>query len=377
MPKSRAILLALCATLSTVYGWAQPQYSVTDLGLFRPRDIADVWIAGAIRHGTLDEPVRLHFPTMTTLSLQHLGYGGEAFMVLDNARTSGLVWVADGGTPPVLTAREAFWDASGRLTLSGVGFTDPTRLSRAPVLLPGFDACWTREANALGDAAGFCVQSTSVPETAPHRAALWPEEGGVIDLNTAIAPMPWVLTDAVGLDHHGLILAWASSNGTLDPRVEARYFLLTPLAPPDPLSITLHLNQQTFHPSDTLRMSIEVRSPGPPEVTTNVYIGLLMPNGVTTWWYTQGGFQGPTPFAGDPRTFWVYQSLVHWPAGRTTWDLWAFPLTGGEVSGVYHVIVALVKAETNDDRSIYDGRIDEGDIVSLDWEAIHIQGSSP
>jgi hypothetical protein len=68
---------------------------------------------------------------------------------------------------------------------------------------------------------------------------------------------------------------------------------------------------------------------------------------------------------------------VHWPAGRTTWDLWAFPLTGGEILGVYHVIVALVKAETNDDRSIYDGRIDEGDIVSLDWEAIHIQGSSP
>jgi len=215
-----------------------------------------------------------------------------------------------------------------------------------------------------------------VPETAPHRAALWPDEGGVIDLNAAIAPMSWVLTDAVGLDNYKRIIAWASSNGTLDPRAEVRYFLLTPLGPADLPSLTLHLNQQTFRPGDNLRMSIEQRSPGP-EVATNVYIGLLMPDGVTTWWYTQGGFRGPTPLDSDPRTFWVYQPLVRWPAGLTTRDLWAFPLTGGEAPGVYHVIVALVKSETNDDRSIYDGRIDEGDIVSLDWEAIHIKGSPP
>jgi hypothetical protein len=57
--------LSLCLILySTVYGYAQPQYILTDLGSFRPSAIAGPWVVGQEPLGLpFDVPIRLNLET--------------------------------------------------------------------------------------------------------------------------------------------------------------------------------------------------------------------------------------------------------------------------------------------------------------------------
>ena len=89
-----------------VYGYAQPQYTVTDLGPFTPSAIAGPWVVGEENN----LPIRLNLDTMQKITLGHLGFGGIAYAVLASGEAVGTVYrsasVQDGAA--------TFWDAQGQ-----------------------------------------------------------------------------------------------------------------------------------------------------------------------------------------------------------------------------------------------------------------------
>jgi uncharacterized repeat protein (TIGR01451 family) len=135
-----------------------------------------------------------------------------------------------------------------------------------------------------------------------------------------------------------------------------------PLLPP---SLAIRLNQATFQPGQTLRVTLDLSNPGP-ILTTDVYVGVILPDGVNTLFLTNfSPLEGVmTTLSSDPRTFARLLRNVSWPAGMraTQQDYFTHTFTGLEPLGTYHFLVGWTKPN-----SLEDGRIDEGDVLALAW----------
>jgi hypothetical protein len=181
-----------------------------------------------------------------------------------------------------------------------------------------------------------------------------------IDLNSLIdLASGWELRQAISINDAGEILAQAfhASRG-------ARVVLLEPTLGP---AIALELNQTSFGPGETLRMTLHMHNGGPP-VTTDVYVGVILPDGASTLFITAFGFVGPVPISGDPRAFRPYVEDAIWPEGSmVTWlNFLTYRFNGGEAPGTYYLFAAWTKAD-----SLQDGRIDDGDVLALGWAPLH------
>jgi hypothetical protein len=75
----------------------------------------------------------------------------------------------------------------------------------------------------------------------------------------------------------------------------------------------------------------------------------------------------------DPRTFTPMLRRASWPAWLDVIQehYLTYTFGGGEAPGTYHLLVGWTKPG-----SLADGRIDEGDVLALDWKAIQFTGQA-
>jgi hypothetical protein len=147
-------------------------------------------------------------------------------------------------------------------------------------------------------------------------------------------------------------------------------------SPSQPPSLALHLNQLVYRtPGDTLRVDVTLRNPGPMR-TTDVYFGVILPDGDTVLWLTS-----TAPIAAvagslrdSPATFTPLFRGASWPANLdvTHRDVLVRTYDGQEMLGVYHLLMAWVQPN-----SLADGRLDEGDVLALAWQGLWLQGGAP
>jgi hypothetical protein len=78
-----------------------------------------------------------------------------------------------------------------------------------------------------------------------------------------------------------------------------------------------------------------------------------------------------TALSNNPRLFARLLQGVSWPANlhATQENYWVYTRSGLEANGTYYLVVAWTKPN-----SLEDGRIDEGDILALDWKAFRFTG---
>jgi uncharacterized repeat protein (TIGR01451 family) len=135
-----------------------------------------------------------------------------------------------------------------------------------------------------------------------------------------------------------------------------------PTAPP---SLAIRLNQSTFQPGETLRVTLDLSNPGP-TLTTDVYVGIILPDGVNTLFLTNfSPIEGVmTTLDSDPRTFPRLLRNVSWPSGlrATQEDYFTHTFTGLEPFGTYHLLVGWTRPGSLDDGAIHDG-----DVLALAW----------
>jgi hypothetical protein len=134
--------------------------------------------------------------------------------------------------------------------------------------------------------------------------------------------------------------------------------------PPSSRELTLRLNQTAFRPGETLRVALDARNPDP-AFTTDVYVGMLLPDGVTVLFITsRSPLNGVvTRLDADARTFPPLLASVQLPQGLdiTLLDFWVYPFTGGELAGSYAVFAFLTPPG-----AFTDGRMDPDDVVEID-----------
>ena len=139
-----------------------------------------------------------------------------------------------------------------------------------------------------------------------------------------------------------------------------------------PPVLALTLNQAAFRPGETLRMAVHLRNPGP-ILTTDVYVGAIFPDGQTVLWLVNTApLQGVVSrLDSNPSTFTPMLRNASWPAGLdvTQEGYLSYRFTGGEAPGIYHLLIAWTKPG-----SLSNGRIDEGDVLALDWKAVQFTG---
>jgi hypothetical protein len=485
MRKYRAILLALCATLYTVYGWAQPQYAITAVdiyveqtgqslgpdggivgfvsvtpglplfndpkrpalwrdgnttmlpinGVARARNImgTNVGIAYSpsapiaqpmewdstgqvffwdVPPGSLGQANAINDAglatctysagiTLTTARCSRAGFEllpglGGVQTIASVINNHGLA-AGTAGTPAGANHVVA-WDETGAIVdygalgttaylyglndagqLAGLTFVEGTLQTRAfggalstglqPLQHPeGFESSAAMGLNNHGVRVGYVTRTTFGPSGAivSERAMLWSSQDmAPIDLNNRIDPAGgWELRRAIGINDAGEILASASH-----PSRGSSIVLLRPITQPP--SLAMRLNQDAFRPRETLRMTLQLRNPGP-ILTVDHYVGVIFPDGQTVLWLTNTSpIEGVvTRLDSNPNTFVPMLQPISWPAGldATQQDYLTHTFAGLESLGVYHLLVAWTEP-----RSLEDGRIDEGDIIALDWKAIHVQ----
>jgi hypothetical protein len=130
-----------------------------------------------------------------------------------------------------------------------------------------------------------------------------------------------------------------------------------------PVTVTLGLNQATFRAGETLRVALGIHNLGP-TVTTDAYLGVLLPDGVTVFFV---GSLAPldgvvTRLDADPRTFPPLAASYDFPSGEdvTVDDFFVYPVTGGESSGSYTIFTLLTPPG-----AFADGQVDTGDLLGL------------
>lgn len=142
-----------------------------------------------------------------------------------------------------------------------------------------------------------------------------------------------------------------------------------------PPALALQLNQTIFTTGQTLRVTLGLSNPGP-LLTTDVYVGVILPDGVNILFFTNfTPLQGvTTTLNSDPRTFARLLRNVTWPARlrATQQDYFTYTFTGLEPSGTYHFLVAWTKPD-----GLGDGRIDAGDVLALAWTPFVFTTGSP
>jgi hypothetical protein len=223
---------------------------------------------------------------------------------------------------------------------AAVGFYDAQRprpalrisMSGERTALPVLDGiaspqwCAAEAINRQFVAVGMCDQ----------RATLWPNTSSVIDLSAVTGVN---LEIALGISDDGHIVGMTGGQG----------WLLTPIA--EPARVALIGNSGTpFRIGETWRVSVE-HSGGP----ADLHVAILLPDGVTTLFFTRL----------DTLSY-IVSTIARGPypitAGRSLSHTWH----GLNEPGVYHIVAALSKPG-----SLADGRIDAGDLLALDWQAIH------
>ena len=106
-----------------------------------------------------------------------------------------------------------------------------------------------------------------------------------------------------------------------------------------PVTVTLGLNQATFRAGETLRVALGIHHLGP-TVTTDAYLGVLLPDGVTVFFVSSlAPLDGVvTRLDADPRTFAPLAAAYEFPSGEdvTVDDFFVYTVTGGESPGVLH-----------------------------------------
>jgi hypothetical protein len=284
-----------------------------------------------------------------------------------NARA--VAWHVDGslidlGLPPrqfwFVSAVNAQGDSAG--AWAGGGFTDEAWLRTADgtitELVNPLSDCAPRGINRARVIVGDCYRAGVRP-----RATLWvsPTEAYLL---SDLAPLGDVDHWATGISDEGRIVLGGNRN-----------VLLSPVAA-EPPSLALHLNQLVYRtPGDTLRVDVTLRNPGPMR-TTDVYFGVILPDGDTVLWLTS-----TAPIAAvagslrdSPATFTPLFRGASWPANLdvTHRDVLVRTYDGQEALGLYVFLVAWVQPD-----SLADGRLDEGDVLALDWKGLWLQGGPP
>jgi hypothetical protein len=254
----------------------------------------------------------------------------------------------------------------GTTTQMGVGtrayVVSPSRLLSFLPVLSGFEIGRGHAIDGDGTVVG---DNRTVAQVQRSLIAVkWAPDDSPIDLQTRIDPASgWTLHSALAI-LDGVIVGSGAWQG------QARGFMLTPVDTPP--SLAIRLNQTHVAPGQTLRMALEMRNPGP-MLTTDHYVGIILPDGETVLWLTNTApIEGVvTRLDADPRTFTPMLRNVSWPAGLdvTQEGYLSYRFTGGEAPGIYHLLVGWTKPG-----SLADGRIDEGDVLALDWTAVQFTG---
>jgi hypothetical protein len=260
----------------------------------------------------------------------------------------------------------AIGTASNRLP-TGEFETKPIQatLAQGFSVLPQLDgtSCQPIDINRSGTILGTCYMAA----TNTYIPVLW-EHGAITRLALSV-PSDVEGFHVTGLSDSGLLVGHGFTRvgdpGGPPQGFLTHGFLFTPvLSPP---SLAIRLNQSTFQPSQTLRVTLDLSNPGP-ILTTDVYVGVILPDGQTILWLTNTApLEGVvTSFtqASDPRTFVRLLRNVSWPAGMraTQQDYFTHTFSGLEPLGTYHFLVGWTKPN-----SLEDGRIDEGDVLALAW----------
>jgi hypothetical protein len=231
-------------------------------------------------------------------------------------------------------------------------------------ILTGFHYCSGRSIASGGASVGHCTQYGGAPHLDIYHATLWPSASPAVDLNTVANTGGWVLESATGISAEGEIV------GTMISQGQRRGYLLTPITAPP--SLAIRLNQSTFQPGETLRVTLDLSNPGP-MLTTDVYVGIILPDGEQVVFLTNlSPLEGQlTTLSSNPRLFARLLQGVSWPANlhATQENYWVYTRSGLEANGTYHLVVAWTKPN-----SLQDGSIDEGDILALDWKAFRFTG---
>jgi hypothetical protein len=455
----RMTLYTCMAVLTiAVQGYAQPQYTVTDLGTFQPSAIAGRWVVGS-ENGL---PTRLNLDTMQKITLGHLGSGGVANAVIATGEAVGTIknpqgldsaafwdaqgqyfglpgplpsyarditaaWAVAGYSPScpgglramrwwptegrgeclahlgagdsagfVIDGQDRIWgrianlvavwevdqpgrhlgvagevngrvhDAEGVIVVGGTGLVEgvgepaahctwPPQVTRLPTLGGGYYSCVASGINRQKVTVGDCYHLAS----AHADAVIGPSVTEIRNLNDLIPPQAGgTLTAALGINDDGEIIG-TSERGN---------WLLTPIAP----SLAMRLNQTNVAPGQTLRMALDMHNPGP-MLTTDVYVGIILPDGEQVVFLTNlSPLEGQlTTLSSNPRLFARLLQGVSWLANlhATQENYWVYARSGLEANGTYHLVIAWTKPN-----SLEDGRIDEGDILALDWKAFQFTG---
>jgi predicted outer membrane repeat protein len=130
-----------------------------------------------------------------------------------------------------------------------------------------------------------------------------------------------------------------------------------------PVTLTLGLNQTTLRPGETLRVRLGIHTRGP-AVTADVFLGILLPDGVTVLFVTRlAPLDGVvTRLDADPRTFAPLAPAHEFPSGLeiTVEDFLVYTLTGAEAPGPYAIFTLLTRPG-----AFADGQVDAGDLLGL------------
>jgi hypothetical protein len=187
---------------------------------------------------------------------------------------------------------------------------------------------------------------------AGSRATLWPDTQMVIDL-TATVGIPLERAHAISDDGHIV--------GT----TQGRGWLLTPAREPlSPPSLALRLNHTQFSGAGhTLVATLRAEHQGP-DLLADFYFGIVLPDGMTIVCVVGDRFV-VTRMDANPSTLrpWVPNAPIE-QGLNLTYDFWHYTFQGSEPPGAYAAFLMLTTPG-----AFQDGRIDEGDILTIDWQA--------
>jgi hypothetical protein len=318
------------------------------------------------------------FPGGINLEGYISGVSGTQEGRLDTA----VVWTPDnqllnygdlgGGSGTLYRLNDAGQFAGVSFLTSGQRIAVGGDLHTGLVALPmpsGFVSSAAYDINAQGVRVGSAALPSSPLQVQVLHAIRWDANDAAMDLNNAIDHASgWLLREAFSLNDHGEILARA----THPSLAGIRSVLLTPVDTSP--SLAIRLNQTAFQPGQTLRVTLDLSNPGP-MLTTDVYVGIILPDGEQVVFLTNlSPLEGQlTTLSSNPRLFARFLQGVSWPANlhATQENYWVYTRSGFEANGTYYLVIAWTKPN-----SLEDGRIDEGDILALDWKAFQFTGSA-
>jgi hypothetical protein len=137
-----------------------------------------------------------------------------------------------------------------------------------------------------------------------------------------------------------------------------------------PVTLTLGLNQAMFRAGETLRARLGIHHQGP-SITTDVYLGILLPDGVTVFFVTSlAPLDGVvTRLDTDPRSFAPLAASFEFPPGLdvTLEDFFVYTFTGSESPGSYTIFTLLTPPG-----AFTDGQVDAGDLLGLTLQAFTV-----